>query len=128
MSARLCLIRDFVALAKTDVAAGDGTKLRYHSLGRRVLRAVAKELGLQSGTYDIRSNLGGIAVLGEVILHGEHLYIQFCEAMNGTEVLYRTCQGRKDYGGGVNHWMGYEDLYDIKRACEKFKVVANGSL
>jgi len=127
MSARLCLIRDFVALAKTDVVADGNIKLKYHSLGRRVLCAVAKELGLQSGTYDIRSNLGGPAVAGEITLHGEHLYIQFREPISGLEVLYRTCEGRKDYTGGVNHWMKYEDLYDLPRACEKFKALTEGN-
>ena len=134
MSTRLCLIRDFVALAKTDVALGEGdpnhenphsyTKLKYHSLGRRVLRAIAKEMGLQSGTYDVRSNLGGAAVAGEVTLHGEHIYIQLCEPINGLEVLYRSCQGRKDYRGGGNNWMRYDDLLDLPQACEAFKRIA----
>ena len=138
MSARLCLIRDFVALAKTDVAAGEGdpnhenphsyTKLKYHSLGKRVLRAIAKELGFQSGTYEVRSNLGGTAVAGEVTLHGEHIYIQFCEPMSGLEVLYRSCKGQKDYMGGGNHWMRYEDLYDLPKACEKFKQIMEEKL
>ena len=133
MSARLCLIRDFIQLSQTDVVSGEGdpnhenphsyTKLKYHSLGKRILRAVAKELGLQSGTYDIRSYLGGTAVAGEITLHGEHIYIQFCEAMNGLEVLYRSCKGRKDYSGGGNHWMKYDDLLDLPKACETFKRV-----
>ena len=136
MSTRLCLLRDFTRLAKTDVASGDGdpnhenphsySKLKYHALGKRVLKAIAAELGLQSGTYDIRSNLGGTAVAGEVTLHGEHIYIQFCEPMNGLEVLYRSCNGRKDYSGGGNYWMKYDDLLDLPRACEAFKRVIKG--
>ena len=135
MSARLCLLRDFTRLAKTDVASGDGdpnhenphsySKLKYHRLGKRVLKAVAEELGLQSGTFDIRSNLGGTAVAGEITLHGEHIYIQFCEPMNGLEVLYRSCKGRKDCSGGGNHWMQYDELLDLPRACNEFKRVFN---
>lgn len=126
-------LQRFIQLAKTDVALGDGdpshenphsyAKLEYHRLGKQVLRAIAKELGLQSGTYDIRSNLGGTAVAGEVQLHGEHIFIQFCEPMNGLEVLYRSCKGRKDYSGGSNNWMRYDDLLDLPRACERFKMV-----
>lgn len=129
------LLKDFIRLAKTDVASGDGdpnhenphsyTKLKYHQLGKRVLKVIAAELGLQSGTFDIRSNLGGTAVAGEVTLHGEHIYIQFCEPMNGLEVLYRSCKSRKDYSGGANHWMRYDDLLDLPRACNEFKRVSN---
>lgn len=133
MSTRLCLLRDFTRLAKTDVASGDGdpnhenphsyTKLAYHRMGRRVLRAIAAELGLQSGTFDIRSNLGGTAVAGEITLHGEHIYIQFSE---GDSFMYRSCEGRKDYTGGANHWMLYDDLLDLPRACETFRLIARG--
>jgi hypothetical protein len=132
------LLRDFTRLAKTDVSSGDGdpnhenphsySKLNYHRLGKRVLKAVAAEMGLPSGTYDIRSNLGGTAVAGEITLHGEHLYIQLCEAMGGLEVLYRSCKGRKDYTGGGNNWMKYDDLLDLPRACDAFRRVMNGTL
>lgn len=139
MSARLCLLRDFTRLAKTDVASGEGdpnhenphsyAKLNYHRLGKRVLKAVAAELGLQSGTYDIRSNLGGPAVAGEITLHSDLLYIQFRGPMGqGLEVLYRSCKGRKDYSGGTNRWMRYDDLLDLPRACEGFRRVLNGTL
>ena len=120
------LIKDFLALAHTNVEQGEGdpnhenphsyAKLKYHALGKRVLKAVAQEMGLQSGTYDIRSNLGGTAVRGEVTLHGEHIYIQLCEPMNGLEVLYRSCKGRKDYSGGSNNWMRFDDLLDLPKA------------
>ena len=93
-----------------------------------MLKAVAAELGLQSGTYDIRSNLSGTAVAGEITLHGEHIYIQFCESMPELEVLYRSCKGRKDYSGGCNNWMKYNDLLDLPKACNEFKRVMNGSL
>jgi hypothetical protein len=92
-------------------------------MGRRVLRAIAAELGLQSGTFDIRSNLGGTAVAGEITLHGEHIYIQFSE---GDSFMYRSCEGRKDYTGGANHWMLYDDLLDLPRACETFRLIARG--
>jgi hypothetical protein len=139
MSTRLCLIRDFVQLAAgPDVSQGEGdpnrenshsyTKLAFHSKGRAVLRAVAKELGLQSGSYDIRSNLGGVGVSGEITLHGESIYISFSQSCCGDVFMYRSCKGRKDCTGGANHWMQWEALYDLPAACEKFKAVMNGSL
>jgi hypothetical protein len=138
MSRRLCLLRDFVRLANChNVADGEGdpnhenphsyTKLAFHSKSRAVLRAVAKELGLQSGSYDIRSNLGGTAVSGEVILHGESIYIVFSQGGMGTQdFMYRSCKGRKDYSGGANQWMKFDDLLDLPKACEKFKRVMGG--
>jgi hypothetical protein len=137
MSTRLCLIRDFVQLAKGgDVTSGEGnpnrenphsyTKMKFHRLGKQVLKAIAEEMGLQSGSYDIRSNLGGVAVSGEITLHGESIYIQFSLGGSDLEVLYRSCNGRKDYTGGANHWMRWDDLCDLPQACKKFKGLVDG--
>ena len=76
---------------------------------RSKLRKVAHELGLAKGQYDLRFNPGGIAVWGEVTLHTDSLYIQ---ASYGCDlgVLVRTCKGRKDYTGGMNHWFPFSML------------------
>lgn len=73
------------------------------------LRKVAKALGLVRGQYDLRFNPGGIAVWGEVTLHTDKLYIQ---ASYGCDigVLVRTCKGRRDYTGGMNHWFPFSML------------------
>ena len=132
------LIRDFIRLTKTDVTSGNGdpnhenphsySKLEFHRLGKRVLKAIAEELGLQSGTYDIRSNLGGTAVAGEITLHSEHCYIQFMLGAMGDQFMCRSCKGRKDLLGGANIWMKYEDLLDLPEACNEFRRIMNGSL
>ena len=124
-------IKSFIRLAKSDVTRGEGdpnhenshsyAKLAFHSKGRAILRSIAKEMGLQSGTYDIHSNLGGVAVSGEVTLHGEHIYISFSE---GDSFLYRSCNGRKDYTGWSNYWMEYDSLNDLSTACGIFRRVA----
>ena len=136
MSARLCLLRDFIRLAKGgDVTVGEGdpnhenphsyTKLKFHRMGKRVLKAVAEEMGLQSGSFDIRSNLGGVAVSGEIMLHGESIYIVFSQGCMGNSFMYRQCNGRKDYTGMANHWMDYDNLADLFAACQEFKRIAN---
>lgn len=54
--------------------------------------------------YDIRSNLAGDGVWGEITLHTETLYV----VVNvGTEfpIMYRTCNSRNDYTGGTNTWV-----------------------
>lgn len=86
---------------------GSNRKAKMHSAGRAFLRRLAADLGLEKGSFDIRSNQGGIAVSGEVTLHGERIYVQLSEHCYGrrvgVSVLYRTCSGRKDYCGHLNH-------------------------
>ena len=70
------------------------------------MRALAKELRLSPDSFDVRSCLGGVAVSGEIILHGEFIYIQISQPATGADsgVLIRSCNGRCDYEGGRNHF------------------------
>jgi hypothetical protein len=81
-------------------------KQRFHAEGRLRLRRLAKALGFPPGSFDVRSNLGGIAVSGEITLHHHDVYVQVCQSAIGTDfgILIRTCQGRRDYTGGRNHF------------------------
>ena len=76
-------------------------KKAYKTEALRWLRAIAKRLELNKKDYDIRFNPGGIAVSGEATLHHEKVYIQTSE----TGIMWRTCDGRKDYIGGPNRWL-----------------------
>ena len=67
----------------TPCAYNDAQKRSFHATGRKRLKALATALGLEAGSFDVRSNLGGIAVSGEVTLHGEHLYVQICQPATG---------------------------------------------
>jgi hypothetical protein len=97
-------------------------KRKFHSMGRARLRKLAAALGLESGTYAIRSCQGGIAVSGEVILHGEHIYVQISQPFRNwsarfgsdTGILYRRCNGRKDYTGATNHFASLAALDSIE--------------
>lgn len=98
-------------------------KARFHSSGRAFLRQLAKDLKLAKGSFDIRSNQGGVAVSGEVTLHHERLYVQISDCSvggPGLSVLYRRCDGRRDYTGGSNHFVGVEQL--AEKAYEPFLV------
>lgn len=87
-------------------------KRLFHSRARRQLRQLATALGLAPGAYDLRSNQGGIAVSGEVTLHTDHLYVQACQPATGHDsgILFRTCDGRKDYTGGRNNFASLDLL------------------
>ena len=129
------LLKAFVEIAKRDVTdpslpvqqdREDGhslLKMEFHRKGKQVLKVIANELGLAPGTYDIRSNLAGRAVSGEITLHGEHIYINFEQSSLGDIFMYRSCRDRKDCSGGSNNWMKWDALLDLPSACENFKRV-----
>jgi hypothetical protein len=95
-------------------------KQAFHRTARARLKALAEVLELPEGSYDLRSNKGGIAVSGEVTLHHERVYIQAAQSAVGTEngaalgLLVRTCEGRRDYTGGRNHMLHLKELDDPK--------------
>ncbi|MDO8416252.1 MAG: hypothetical protein Q7S87_08590 [Agitococcus sp.] len=88
-------------------------KQKFHQEGKKLLKQLAIRLDLSDA--DIRSNMGGIAVPGEVTLHAEHLYIQLHMASfsgDGARLLYRSCKHNKDYSGGTNHYFPVSKLTD----------------
>ncbi|MBC8737082.1 hypothetical protein F6X40_09705 [Paraburkholderia sp. UCT31] len=97
---------------------GHARKAEFHKDGAKFLRSLAAELELPKGSYDVRSNLGGIAVSGEVTLHHERLYMWMQESLGsrGRVILtYRSCEGRKDYSGGRNNDVYVANLADPDR-------------
>lgn len=104
-------LKELVELVTKLDLAYEG-KEKFHRLGKRVCRQIADAIGLQEGSFDIRSNKGGIAVSGEVTLHGEHIYIQLSQSCFGNRdrFMYRSCRDRRDYTGGPNRWMDWNDL------------------
>jgi hypothetical protein len=111
---------------RKPVAYDPEAKRAFHSRARRQLKQLAETLGLPLGSYDLRSNLAGIAVSGEVTLHAEYLYVQVSQSAMGCDsgILFRTCQGRKDYHGGSNNFASLDLLNGpdelarrIKEAC-----------
>ncbi len=90
-------------------------KRSFHTGGRKRLKSLASALGFETGSFDLRSNEGGIAVSGEVTLHHENLYVQVSQPATGSDtgILIRTCKGRKDYTGGRNHFAPLRLLDDL---------------
>jgi hypothetical protein len=100
-------------MSGTSLSYNPEAKAKFHKLGKKVCQEIADLLKLEKGTYDIRSNQGGIAVSGEVTLHGEHIYIQLDQSVLSSlkdRFMYRSCKGRKDYTGGPNRWMTWFTL------------------
>ena len=98
--------------AYNDEAAAN--KALFHRHGKALLKRVAHDLGYTPGSYDLNSNMAGIAVSGEITLHTDDLYVQFsspsyCEEY---QILYRRCEGRRDYRGQRNHFLTFRALDD----------------
>lgn len=106
------------ALLASDInaysAEGEKRKKAFHAAGRKFLKALAEALGLSGADYDLRNNMAGIAVSGEVTLHADSLYVQLYESClsRGVGVLYRSCHGRKDYCGDTNNTASMKNLRD----------------
>lgn len=97
-------------------------KAKFHSNGKTLLRALAKELELPAKSYDVRSNMGGIAVSGEITLHAENIYIQISESFcsRGVDFLVRSCKGRRDYTGGCNNFVKLENASEkLVETCKR---------
>jgi len=79
-------------------------KTAFHRQAKKEFRALAVAAGITD--YDLRTNLGGPAVLGETTLHSDTVYVQTSESMG---IMVRSVKHRKDYTGGVNHFIKYGD-------------------
>lgn len=112
-----------VSLARRGVGYDAPAKDCFHAEGKKAMRQLAVALALEAGTYQIRSNKGGMAVSGEIILHADQFYIQLSLGVcgRGQEVLFRRCRGRKDYCGERNHFAGVGELVDPERLAARIR-------
>jgi hypothetical protein len=79
-------------------------KRLFHAHARRRLLELAAILDFTPCAFDLRSNAGGVGVSGEVTLHADRLYVQVSQPATGSDtgILFRSCEGRRDYIGGNN--------------------------
>jgi hypothetical protein len=105
-------------------------KQRFHTTARRRLRRLATALGFPPGSFDLRSNPGGIAVSGEITLHHDNVYVQVCQPATGADsgILIRTCEGRRDYAGGRNHFAPLRLLDDEAALAAQVRAVLAAKL
>jgi hypothetical protein len=73
-----------------------------------------------------------IAVSGEITLHHDRIHVQVCQPATGADsgILIRTCEGRRDYTGGRNHFVPLSLLDDIPALAVRVRSVmaAGGGL
>ena len=108
----------------TPVAGNGRRKDHFHRAARAQMRRLADELGLEPGTYEIRSNRGGPAVSGEVTLHHERVYVQASQPpFGGRGLLVRPCEGQRDYTGGRNTLAPLSLLDDVEALADLVREV-----
>lgn len=94
-------------------------KVLFHSVARTRFKALAKDLGLAAGTFSIRSNMGGPAVSGEVILQHDDFRIEASNPGSRHEdgLRMHTCADRNNDSRftGNNHYAPLGWLEDAKR-------------
>jgi hypothetical protein len=98
---------------RKPVAYDAEAKRRFHQHARAQLLALAETLGFAPDEYDLRRNEGGIAVSGEATLHAARLYVQVSQPATraDTGILFRSCEGRRDYTGGRNNFASLDLLH-----------------
>lgn len=101
---------DFFIYLTSNAAYDRDLKDRYRKLGRKILRFIVQELGLQKGEYEIRWNPGGIACSGNHTLHTDKFYLALHDNLGFGSFYWRICQGRRDYTGGHNRNIQWTEL------------------
>lgn len=98
-------------------------KEEWLKAGRSIAKKLAKELGLAKGEFEVRVNRAGVAVSGDVHLHGSWIYVSLEQGCCSRDFgfMYRSCKGMKDYTGGCNRWAKWDELLDLKTLAEKMK-------
>lgn len=99
-------------------------KETFARIGKKIAREIAKLMELAPGTFDIRYNKAGSAVMGDLRLHTDSLYLTLEPSCTGLGFMYRSCKSRKDYTGGRNQWAQYSELHDLSKLVEKLKKTA----
>jgi hypothetical protein len=97
-----------------ECSYNDVAKRGFHRVAAKYLQRLKRELSDIYGEGTLRHNQGGIAVSGEITLHLEHLYVQVSQPWggNGNIVMFRRCEGPKDYTGGQNNFASTAWLVD----------------
>lgn len=108
-----------------DCSCEPERKRRFHATARARLRELAAELRLPAGSFDLRSNKGGVAVSGEITLHHDRVYVQVSQPATRADagILIRTCRGRRDYTGGPNKFAPLALLDDIPALAARVRAV-----
>lgn len=110
-------------LAYRGVAHDEMAKRAFHREGSAALRRLADALGLCDDRYSLIARRGSEAQSGEIILHGEELWVRLSldVVFPGQEVTYRRVRGRDDHWGDRDRVSAVIDLLDPERFAARLR-------
>lgn len=98
------------ALANWESTRSADAKKAFHRVAKKALKEVVEFLNLPKSYYVISVCKGGPAVLGEVTLRTDRVYVSLSKSS-----YMRTCEGRKYYANGKNMPFPITSLEDTLR-------------
>ena len=106
----------FMMLSKEEAQYNPAFKEKFKRVGKKAMVELALLLDLNEFKYDF--NPGGIAVSGDLTLmgmwsEGNGIYVSMNKDFPNKpwgDVLFRSIKHMKDYSGGTNQWLRYEEL------------------
>jgi len=110
-------------LAYRGVSYDEAAKHIFHREGRQAMHRLAEALDLEQGSYDVRSDKGGVAISGDITLHGEEVWVRLSLGYLGPnhEVAFRRVKGRKDHFGDRNRWASVNELLAPHRFADRLR-------
>lgn len=110
-------------LAYRGVSYDEAAKRVFHREGRQAMCRLAEALELEPGSYDVRSDKGGVAISGDITLHGEDVWVRLSLSPFGAgrEVAFRRVNGRTDHFGDRNRWASINELLAPDRFASRLR-------
>ncbi len=125
------LLNELASLLNTkELSYNDEAKQKYARIGRAAFRALAGTMPFVE--VDVRFNAGGIAVSGDLTLHGMFadgtgIYMNLNQhSWDGSKVscYCRSVKSMKDYTGGRNNWVSGPELQNVKKLIQTLIATA----
>lgn len=113
-------------ISKEDLSYNEEGKKKFRSIGLKAMKELAEILDLK--VYDAHFNPGGIAGSGDLRVMGmwddaQGIYISMNKDFPNNswgQVLYRTISHMKDFTGGSNNYLRFEQLGDKNALLDSF--------
>ncbi len=123
-------LKEFVFTAKYgDLRNNQKAKDRWHRLARRIIRVLAENMGLERVEYDLRTFKWKDSFPGETVFHAQRIYVKLEISGFSRDIgfMCKRCEGRKDFTGGVVHYLKWESLLDMKDVAARLLQHARGN-
>ena len=95
-------------------------KRAFHAAARSELNRIALSLNIP---VQISTPKSKPKLLGESVLHADHIYIEIGHVGGEIAITYRACKDASDFIGGPNQYMSLKAFLDHDYAVKTFKAI-----